>query len=87
MAVPTPPAASLLSVTSVLAVLGEFRVAAVSQGAALFFLSGGLCSSAAEWSDWYQRPRLHGARGHISLAEYESNHYLSITKPLATTSI
>ncbi|MFJ6486839.1 IS3 family transposase [Streptomyces sp. NPDC091682] len=41
----------------------------------------------AEWTDWYNHTRLHGEIGHIPPAEYETNHYLSTTKPQVTTNI
>ncbi|MFE4961010.1 integrase core domain-containing protein [Streptomyces sp. NPDC056653] len=43
--------------------------------------------AAAEWTDWYNHTRRHGEIGHIPPAEYEANHYLTTTKPQATTTI
>jgi putative transposase len=39
----------------------------------------------AEWVDWYNHRRLHGEIGHIPPVEYETNYYLTTTKPLVTT--
>ncbi|GAB2836485.1 integrase core domain-containing protein [Actinocorallia aurea] len=39
----------------------------------------------AEWVDWYNHRRLHGEIGHIPPAEYETNYYLTTTKPQLTT--
>lgn len=41
----------------------------------------------AEWTDWYNHTRLHGAIGHIPPAEYESNHYPSTMKAQVTPNI
>ncbi|MEU1328342.1 IS3 family transposase [Streptomyces microflavus] len=41
----------------------------------------------AEWVDWYCHRRLHGEIGHVPPAEYETNYYLTITKPQVTTTI
>ncbi|MFE6904739.1 integrase core domain-containing protein [Streptomyces sp. NPDC057717] len=41
----------------------------------------------AEWTDWYNRTRLHGEIGHILPAEYQTNDYLATTKPQGTTKI
>ncbi|MFB8123739.1 IS3 family transposase [Streptomyces bacillaris] len=40
----------------------------------------------AEWIDWCHR-RLHGETGHIPPVEYETNYYLTTTKPQVTTTI
>jgi putative transposase len=34
----------------------------------------------AEWIDWYNFRRLHGEIGHVPPAEYETHHYLTLTK-------
>ncbi|MFJ7998407.1 IS3 family transposase [Streptomyces sp. NPDC096310] len=39
----------------------------------------------AEWIDWYCHRRLHGKIGHIPPVEYETNYYLTSTKPEVTT--
>ncbi|MFJ7902808.1 integrase core domain-containing protein, partial [Streptomyces sp. NPDC096198] len=39
----------------------------------------------AEWVDWYCHRRLHGEIGHVPPAEYETNYYLTTTKPQVTT--
>ncbi|MEE1792823.1 IS3 family transposase [Streptomyces sp. BE308] len=41
----------------------------------------------AEWVDWYCHRRLHGEIGHIPPVEYETNYYLTTTKPQVTTTI
>ncbi|MFG3403747.1 IS3 family transposase [Streptomyces sp. NPDC048142] len=38
-----------------------------------------------EWVDWYCHRRLHGEIGHVPPAEYETNYYLTTTKPQVTT--
>ncbi|MGW4551867.1 IS3 family transposase [Streptomyces violaceorubidus] len=39
----------------------------------------------AEWIDWYCHRRLHGEIGHVPPVEYETNYYLTTTKPQVTT--
>ncbi|WAX77164.1 IS3 family transposase [Streptomyces sp. KMM 9044] len=39
----------------------------------------------AEWVDWYCHRRLHGEIGHVPPVEYETNYYLTTTKPQVTT--
>ncbi|MEU4863423.1 IS3 family transposase [Kitasatospora aureofaciens] len=39
----------------------------------------------AEWIDWYNHRRLHGEIGHVPPAEYETDYYLTTTKPQVTT--
>ncbi|MFF0143069.1 IS3 family transposase [Streptomyces sp. NPDC005227] len=41
----------------------------------------------AEWVDWYCHRRLHGEIGHIPPVEYETNYYLTTTKPQVVTTI
>ncbi len=41
----------------------------------------------AEWVDWYNHHRLHGAIGHIPPAEYEANYHLTDKKPQVTVKI
>ncbi|WP_192806641.1 MULTISPECIES: integrase core domain-containing protein [Streptomyces] len=41
----------------------------------------------AEWIDWYCHRRLHGEAGHIPPVEYETNYYLTTTKPQVKTTI
>ncbi|MFE0701715.1 IS3 family transposase [Streptomyces sp. NPDC058872] len=41
----------------------------------------------AEWIDWYNHRRLHGEIGHAPPIEYETNYYLTTTKPQVTTTI
>ncbi|WP_428985507.1 IS3 family transposase [Streptomyces globosus] len=41
----------------------------------------------AEWVDWYCHRRLHGEIGHVPPVEYETNYYLTTTKPQVTTTI
>ncbi|MCX4869624.1 integrase core domain-containing protein [Streptomyces sp. NBC_00825] len=41
----------------------------------------------AEWVDWYCHRRLHGEIGHIPPVGYETNHYLTTTKPQVKTTI
>ncbi|MFF9691278.1 IS3 family transposase [Streptomyces sp. NPDC014623] len=39
----------------------------------------------AEWIDWYCHRLLHGEIGHVPPVEYETNYYLTTTKPQVTT--
>ena len=41
----------------------------------------------ADWVDWYCHRRLHSEIGHIPPVEYETNYYLTTTKPQVTTTI
>jgi putative transposase len=39
----------------------------------------------AEWTDWYNNRRLHGERGHVPPAEYETTHYQNRPETMVTT--
>ncbi|MGW5971597.1 hypothetical protein [Streptomyces sp. NPDC055186] len=39
----------------------------------------------AEWTDWCNHTRFHGETGHVPLAEYGTNHYISATKDQVAT--
>ncbi|EGX59630.1 integrase component [Streptomyces zinciresistens K42] len=39
----------------------------------------------AEWIDRYCHRRLHGETGHVPPVEFETNYYLTTTKPQVTT--